>query len=614
MCGIAGWIDWERDVSQERQLLERMNDTLVCRGPDAEGYWLSTRAGICHRRLSVIDPEGGAQPMVRHLEGRYRVITYNGELYNMDELRRELVERGHHLRTRSDTELIMAAYDEWGVEVPKHLNGIFAFAIWDEREESLYIARDRIGVKPLFFARRGSGILFASELKTLLAHPAVEPIIDGEGLAEVLTMGPSRTPGHGIFKGVEELRPGHWLKVDGNHLAIHSYWQLQSEPHTDDFAKTVEKVRYLFQDAVTRQLVSDVPLGTMLSGGLDSSAISACAANHFLKTGRGVLDTFSVDYQDNDRYFTANEFQPNPDAPWIRRMASYLESDHHDVVVQVPELVEALDVATLARDLPGMADVDASLYLFCREIKKTSTVVLSGECADEVFGGYPWFHRPEMVQAKTFPWSRFLHERMRFFTGETKELIRGEEYVRDRYQQALAEVPTLEGEDAQEARIREIFYLNLTRWMPTLLDRKDRMSMAVGLEVRVPFCDHHLVEYVWNVPWSMKAVDGREKGLLRRALQGILPEDVLQRKKSPYPKTHNPAYLDAVRSRALGVLAEPHSPVRQLIDGDAMRDFASQDLKNAHLPWFGQLMNVPQLFAWVLQLDRWMREYGVRLV
>ncbi|SFS37885.1 asparagine synthase (glutamine-hydrolyzing) [Marininema halotolerans] len=613
MCGIAGWIDWERDVSQERQLLERMNETMVCRGPDAEGYWLSRRAGICHRRLSVIDPEGGAQPMVRHLEGRHRVITYNGELYNMDELRQQLIECGHRLQTRSDTELIMAAYDEWGVEVATHLNGIFAFAIWDEREESLYMARDRIGVKPLFFARRGSGILFASELKTLLAHPAVEPIVDGEGLAEVLALGPSRTPGHGVFKGVEELRPGYWLKTNGDQCITRSYWQLESGPHTDSFDNTVERVRYLFQDAVTRQLVSDVPLGTMLSGGLDSSAISAYAAKHYRNTGRGVLNTYSVDYQDNERYFTANEFQPNPDAPWIRRMTSYLGSYHQNVIVQVPELVEALTVATTARDLPGMADVDASLYLFCQEIKKRSTVVLSGECADEVFGGYPWFHRPEMVGANTFPWSRFLHERMRFFTGETKELIRGEEYVADRYQQALNEVPRLDGEGEEEARIREIFYLNLTRWMPTLLDRKDRMSMAVGLEVRVPFCDHHLVEYVWNVPWSMKAIDGREKGLLRRALQGILPHDVLQRKKSPYPKTHNPDYLAAVRSKALHVLAERDSPVRQLIDKQAVKSFASQDLSNAHLPWFGQLMNVPQLFAWVMQLDQWMREYRVRL-
>ncbi|MFC4077206.1 asparagine synthase (glutamine-hydrolyzing) [Salinithrix halophila] len=613
MCGISGWIDWERDVSQKRSVLEQMNKELICRGPDAEGFWLSRRAGLSHRRLIVIDPEGGVQPMVRRLHDRNRIITYNGEIYNMDELNRELTSRGHVMRTRSDTELILAAYDEWGEDAPRHLNGIFAFAIWDEVEESLFIARDRIGVKPLFYTRRGQSLLFASELKSLLAHPEIEPVLDEEGLAEVLVMSPSRTPGHGVFKGVEELRAGCWLKATRDRMAIRSYWNLESQPHEDDFETTVERVRELFQDAVRRQLVSDVPVGTMLSGGLDSSAISACAASHFRDNGMGPLDTFSVDYKENDRFFKANEFQPDPDAPWIRRMSSHLGSRHHDVVIEQRELVDALDAALRARDLPGMADVDASLLLFCQAIKQDATVVLSGECADEVFGGYPWFHRPEMVHAQTFPWSRYIRERIQFYSPEVESRILGEEYVGDRYREALAEVPRLVGEDPVEARIREIFYLNLTRWMPTLLDRKDRMSMAVGLEVRVPFCDHHLVEYVWNIPWSMKAVDGREKGLLRRAMAGVLPDDVLQRKKSPYPKTHNPAYLEAVRNKALAILDTGTSPVLQLLDTDALRNFAARDLEKVNLPWFGQLMNVPQLFAWVVQLDLWMREYKVRL-
>ncbi|MDR6225339.1 asparagine synthase (glutamine-hydrolyzing) [Desmospora profundinema] len=614
MCGISGLLNWDHDLSARRDWLEKMNETLVPRGPDAEGIWISRCTGLAHRRLIVIDPEGGVQPMVRRYGDRNLVITYNGELYNMEELSRELINRGHTFQSRSDTELILAAYAEWGTEAPRRLNGIFAFAIWDEREESLFLARDRIGVKPLFYAVREGAVSFGSELKSLLALADIQPEVDTEGLAEVLAMGPSRTPGHGVFKGVEELRPGHWMKMTRDTKRVEAYWKLESRSHTDDRSTTIERVRELFIDAVQRQLVSDVSIGTMLSGGLDSSAISACAASHFDAVGKGPLPTFSVDYEGNDRFFQPNEFQPNADAPWVERMSQYIGSNHHRVLIDNAELAGALYPALKSRDLPGMADVDASLLLFCRQIKKHATVVLSGECADEVFGGYPWFHREEMIRADTFPWSRKIRERIAFLSPEVNRAIRPEEYVQDRYREALAEVPCLEGEKGLEARIREIFYLNLTRWMPTLLDRKDRMSMAVGLEVRVPFCDHHLVEYVWNIPWSMKRMNGREKGLFREAMKGILPDDVLYRQKSPYPKTHNPAYLEAVKEEALRILNDSRSPVRQLLDLDAVRSFASRDLTREHLPWFGQLMNVPQLFAHWIQLDQWMRDYRVRIV
>ncbi|MFO7291266.1 asparagine synthase (glutamine-hydrolysing) [Planifilum fulgidum] len=612
MCGIAGWIDWGRPVSRERSVLKKMNQAMACRGPDDEGVWLSKHAALVHRRLVVIDPEGGAQPMVRRYGGRTYVITYNGELYNMPELRRELETRGHVLTSRSDTELILAAYAEWGEDCPRHLNGIFAFAIWDEASQSLFAARDRIGVKPLFFARRGEGLVFGSELKALLAHPSVRPEVDEEGLAEVLVLGPGRTPGHGVFRGVEELRPGCWLRFDRSGLRVQAYWKLVSRDHSEDLDTTVERVRALFQDSVRRQLVSDVPVGTMLSGGLDSSSISAAVAKVFQEEGKGPLHTFSVDYAGNEKYFRPNEFQPQSDAPWVQRMAEYLGSVHHKVIIDTEELASALIPAMRARDLPGMTDVDSSLYLFSREIKKEVTVILSGECADEVFGGYPWFHREELIWADTFPWSRLIRERIRFFSPEVVSRIRAEEYVADRYREALEEVPRLPGEAPREARMRELFYLCLTRWMPVLLDRKDRMSMAFGLEVRVPFCDHRLVEYVWNVPWSMKSCDGREKGLLRRAVSDLLPEDVRMRRKSPFPKTHNPAYLEAVRSEALRRIEDPSSPLREILHVEEIRRFADRrDLGQLHLPWFGQLMNVPQLFAYFIQLDAWMREYGV---
>lgn len=613
MCGITGWIDFEQNISQQTAILEMMNQALATRGPDAEGSWVSKHVALAHRRLCVIDPVGGAQPMIKDVGARRYVITFNGEIYNFPELRAQLISRGYDFDTNSDTECILVAYAEWKDECPKYLNGIFAFAIWDEAAQKLFLARDRMGVKPLFYAKRGSSFLFGSELKSLLVHPKVDPEIDSEGIAEVLMMGPARTPGFGVFRDVYELKPGYAMQVDRQGLHLAPYWELVSREHTDDLETTLETVRELFFQSVKRQLISDVPVGTMLSGGLDSSAISAFAAKVFREENRGPLATYSIDYEGNDQYFQSNEFQPNADSPWVERMVSHLSSEHRVVMLQMPELIDTLSDALVARDLPGMADIDASLLLFCREVKKTSTVVLSGECADEVFGGYPWFHRPELVGADTFPWARLLTKRIPFLTEEIKRRVRPIEYMEAKYQAALAEVPRLPEESAKEARMREIFYLNLTRWMPTLIDRKDRMSMACGLEVRVPFCDHHLVEYVWNIPWSMKTYGGREKGLLRQALKGMLPDDVLYRKKSPYPKTHHPLYLQRMKEQVAELVHHPHAPIFDLLDRKAIQQFLAQDLNKVHLPWFGQLMNVPQLLAYFLQLNQWLNDYRVKI-
>jgi len=614
MCGITGWVDWNNDLTHARPTIEAMTATLARRGPDADGVWLSPRAALGHRRLVVVDPVGGAQPMTRRHENRIYTMVYNGELYNTSDLRQDLEALGHTFRSWSDTEVLLVSFIQWGPACVEKLNGIFAFAIWSEADQRLFLARDRMGVKPFFFAQRGSAFLFGSELKALLAHPLVEPEVDSAGLSEILFLGPSRTPGHGVFKGIHELRPGHWLMHDRNGTRTHQYWALKSQPHNDDLDRTTETVRSLVIDAVQRQLVSDVPIGTLLSGGLDSSVISSVAAEAFRQEGRGPLHTWSIDYHDNDRHFKASGFQPDADAPWIRRVSGVLGTEHHDVVIDTPELVDSLIEAMRARDLPGMADVDSSLYLFCKEIKAQFTVVLSGECADEIFGGYPWFHSEEVLAAGTFPWVRMLPERAALLVPEVRARVRAEEYIAERYHQTLAEVPALPGEEPLEARRREMFYLNLNWFMATLLDRKDRMSMAANLEARVPFCDHRIVEYVWNIPWAMKMVDNREKGILRRAMRGILPDDVLYRKKSPYPKTHNPAYFQAVRSGLLEIFSDPGAPIHGVFDAQAVRTLAAHDAPASGMPFFGQLMGLPQLFAYLIQLNAWLQEYNVRLV
>ena len=608
MCGIAGWIDYHKNLIGNDQTFEAMLTTLENRGPDAGGVWQSPHAVLLHRRLAVVDIENGKQPMIKEGRGQKYILTYNGELYNTEDIRKELLALGHSFVGHSDTEVLLTAYIQWGADCMERLNGIYAFAVWEEREQRLFIARDRMGVKPFFYSRPGGGFVFGSELKTLLAHPDIKARITREGGQELLLLGPGRTPGQGVFADTSELLPGYCGYFSADGLRLWPYWQLKAAPHTHSLTDTIHHVRELVEDAVRRQLVSDVELCTFLSGGLDSSIISTIAAAKYREEGK-TLSTFSIDYQDNDRYFTKSSFQPDSDAPWVERMSRHIGSNHHYFLIDTPQLVQSLGEATLARDLPGMADVDGSLLHFCRYVKQHATVAVSGECADEVFCGYPWYHRKEILERQTFPWAGSLELRRSLLRSD----IGGdaEAYVAERYRQTVEATPKLDGESPHEARMREMFCLNLNWFMQTLLDRKDRMSMACGLEVRVPFCDHRIVEYVYNIPWEIKALGGREKGLLRRAVKGLLPDDVIERKKSPYPKTHNPRYLAAMR-KALGEVAQrKDAPIFELVDRAALLNLLEQGVNDLNNPWYGQLMTYPQTLAYLLELNHWLEAFKV---
>ncbi|MFB5190524.1 asparagine synthase (glutamine-hydrolyzing) [Alicyclobacillus fastidiosus] len=612
MCGIAGWVDWSRDLSGELQTVKRMGETLYSRGPDTAGLWSHPHAVFAHRRLIVVDPDGGLQPMTRSFGDKAYTLVYNGELYNTEDIRKDLLAMGFKFQSYSDTEVVLVSYVAWGEACVEKFNGIFAFAIWDEFNQRLFMARDRLGVKPLFYSRIGNGVVFGSELKAILAHPSIDPVVKAEGLAEIFAIGPARTPGLGIYEGVEELRAGHVLIGTPDKISTHQYWKLRSYEHSDSLEKTIKTVRELMVDIVERQLISDVPIATFLSGGLDSSVVSAIAARYFQQQGRDALHTFAIEFKDMEKHFQANAFQKSLDGPWAQRISEHIGSIHHRVIFDTPDLAEHLLHPLATRDLPGMADIDTSLFLFCQEVKKDVTVALSGEAADEVFGGYPWFHREESLKADTFPWSLRLHERVNIMSDELKQLVQPQDYVQRRYAQALEEVPRLAGESARDARIREIGYLSITRFMPTLLDRKDRMSMGSGLEVRVPFCDHRLVEYVFNIPWEMKTVGNETKGILRKAMEGYLPEDALYRKKSPYPSTPNPDYLALVRDKALAMLDDKTSPIHPFVDENALRALAALS-HNAteHRPWFGQIMGTAQMFHYLYETNEWLRQYHV---
>lgn len=614
VCGITGWVDWEHDVSQENKTLIKMAATLSKRGPDALNVWSRTHAGFGHARLAVVDLEGGTQPMTRGAGNAACTLCYNGELYNTEDLRKELLKKGYRFEGHSDTEVLLVSYLEWGESCIDHINGIFAFAIWDSKKEKVFLARDRLGVKPLFYSIAGGRLLFGSELKAILAHPDIKAELEREGLQEVLGLGPSRTPGHGVFKGISELRPGHALTFDRNGKTLWRYWNIKSERHSHTLDETVANVRGLVVDAVQRQLVADVPVCTFLSGGLDSSVISAIAAEHFKTEKRGPLHTFSIDYVDNDKYFQASDFQPNADGPYIQKMVEATGSVHHSCVIDTELLVNHLREAVTVRDLPGMADVDSSLIWFCRLIKEQSTVALSGECADEVFGGYPWFHKPEVMNRPLFPWMSSTEEREDLLHDHWKNKLNLSSYVKQRYHESLAEMPRLDGESGMEAKRREIFYLNMIWFMTTLLDRKDRMSMGASLEVRVPFADHRIVEYAWNIPWEMKMLEGREKGLLRKALTGILPHEVLYRKKSPYPKTHNPNYTESVKEWLQSIVDKKSSPILELMKKNKVQEIIDTNGEAFKVPWFGQLMTGPQLMAHLSQIDTWLKDYNINIV
>lgn len=614
MCGITGWIDWNQDISRQQHVLKEMAEKLSKRGPDDSRTWATRHVAFGHTRLIVVDPAGGKQPMSRSFGGSTYTIAYNGELYNTEDIRKELLKRGHRFESHSDTEVLLTSYIEWKEECVKHLNGIYAFAIWDEKDEKVFLARDRLGVKPLFYTESNGRLLFGSELKAILAHPSIRPEVGRDGLAEVFGLGPSRSPGHGVFRNMKELRPAHALSFTKDGLKVWRYWNVKSEPHKDSLEETAEKVRGLFVDSVERQLFADVPVSTFLSGGVDSSAITAIAANTFKKEGKGRLSTYSIDYEDNEKYFKTSNFQPNSDAPWVEKMSEAFDTDHHREVIDNQLLADLLKDAVEVRDLPGMADIDSSLLWFCQRIKGGTTVSLSGECADEIFGGYPWFHTPETNGAGGFPWMRSTDARVGLLKPEWKGKLNLSEYVHDRYKETVSETPRLDGEGPIDARRRELFYLNIIWFMTTLLDRKDRMSMGASLEVRVPFSDHRLVEYVWNIPWEMKMHGGREKGILRKALEGILPDDILYRKKSPYPKTHNPQYTKAVKRWMDDILADKNAPLFEFFERSRVQEIADTGGESFKEPWFGQLMTGPQLIAHLGQINYWLETYNIQVV
>ena len=597
MSRIAGIFDILYDESIKNALFETMQRPFF---DNYDAYELRNGVMLCcstDKQVGYLNWEGE----------RYRII-FDGELYNADELSKDLNLLGHELLNSSDAEIVMHAYAQWGTEAPERLLGVFTFAVWCEREKKLFLARDKMGVRPLFYAIHAGGLIFASEIKTILSYNTMRAQLDREGIAQVMLIGPGRVPGSGVFKGINELEPGCCAVYHDKKLITHRYWTLKDREHTESFEKTAEYVRWLVKDSILRQTQGDETVGAFLSGGLDSSIISAVYAQKLAECGCK-LKTFSVDYVNNDQNFIPGSFQPERDNSYIELMQSVIQSEHHWTVLSPKDLIECLDIATCARDLPGMGDVDFSLLVFCDAIKKHVPVALSGECADEIFGGYPWFADLEINPQKGFPWSQNIEFRASFINDSIS--IDAKEYVFDIYNRAIGQCDILPENTQHERRIKQMTVLNQYWFMQTLIDRNDRMSMHSGLNIRAPFCDARIASYMYGVPWEMKRYGDREKGLLRYAMRDVLPNEILWRKKSPYPKTYDPAYSNLIK-KMLGQMLEDHSaPIWELVERRTARNLTELDLQ---CPWYGQLMKGPQTMAYLLQINLWLKKYNIDLV
>lgn len=658
MCGIAGYVSFQQDFTKEiekhRRTVTEMGNVIRHRGPDDFHVFVSNHVAFAHTRLAVIDPSGGRQPMTKMYEGRNATIVYNGEIYNTVEVRKELVQAGMTFSTSSDTEVVLGAYLYYGRNMVEKLNGIYSFVIWDERNRCVFFCRDRLGVKPLFYTVQDGVFSFASEIKALFAGGMAKPKINKYGLCELFGIGPARVPGCGVYENVFEVLPAHCGCFSESGLEQWCYWQVKAEPVKDTYEQAVERVRELLSDAIQRQLVSDVPVCTLLSGGVDSSVVSAVAAEYLKKQGK-VLDTYSFDYRDNDANFQASGFQPEQDRPYVDLMVKHIQANHTYLECNNEDLYDCLFEAVKAKDLPGMTDVDASLLFFTKKVKEKHTVCLSGECADEIFGGYPWFRDKESFLVDRFPWSRDLEFRKGVLRKELREELPMDSYVQAQYERSIRNIsllmeeqgnreelfsmgekeltPFLEQElmgmgrralSAKEEeqwtkmhpllsrREREISALNMKWFMETLLERKDRMSMANGLEVRVPFADHRLVSYLYGLPWSYKYHRGQVKSLLKDAMGQWLPPQVINRKKCPYPKTYDPKFEHMLKRKLAEILSDLAAPIAGLVDADYLRRLM-QARSDYGKPWFGQLMATPQMYAYLIQLNFWMEEYKVQI-
>lgn len=612
MCGFCGYVNYNERITDDK-IINKMNKKIFKRGPNEQNILIDKNTALAHSRLSIIDVKYGSQPMqIEHNDNLYTIV-YNGELYNTSDLRNDLLEKGYTFKNNSDTEVILASFIEYGKTCVNLLNGIFSFAIYDKKNNSFFFARDRLGIKPFFYTNVNNTFIFASEIKAILEHPEVNLVVDKESLLELIALGPAHTPGKTYFKNILELKPGFCATLTKDNFILEKYWDLETKECHDTEKDAIDKIHYLVTDSCKRQLVSDVGICSMLSGGIDSSILTKIANDNIQN-----LSTYSIDYLNNDADFVSNSYQMTKDSDFVKIMKDYLKTNHTTIKIDNNYLFELLDNALIARDMPGMADIDSSMLAFCMEISKDYKVCLSGECSDEIFGGYPWFYRKHLVEHDGFPWA--LSENLRDNLIKDNILKKGElkEYIDTAIKNTLCNVKHLNKNDKYENRFRDINYLTVKWFMNTLVERTDRMSMQTSLEVRVPFADHRIFEYVYNLPAKLKlglnhSNEPVEKYLLRKAFEGEIPNEILYRKKSPFPKTYSPSYLNLVENRLKSIILDKNSKIHEILNTNYITSLIDTHGSNLKENLFGQLMTYPQTLAYIIQINEWLEKYNPKI-
>lgn len=611
MCGFCGYVNNYKNIENDI-IISKMVEKIKKRGPNAQDVFINKNVALGHARLSIIDVANGNQPMIKDVNNNRYVIVYNGELYNTKEIRYGLISKGYQFSTTCDTEVVLNSFIEYGKDCVSLLNGIFSFVIYDKENDYIFLARDRLGIKPLFYSiTPNNTFVFSSEIKGLLEHPEVTPIIDKNCLMEIFGLGPAHTPGRTFFKNIFEIEAGFiaiYNKKNG--LLKERYWDLTTKECNDTQEDAIEQIHYLVTDAAKKQLVSDVGICSMLSGGLDSSILTKVAHDNIPN-----ITTLSIDFKDNDKNFKANSYQMTKDSDYVQIMQKYLNTNHKTIKIDNTELFNLLKDSLIARDMPGMADIDSSMFAFCKYINQSGfKVCLSGECSDEIFGGYPWFYKEHLITNKGFPWA--LSENLRSNLLKPGILKENElqDYIYSAKNNTLKNVEVLNKKDEFVNRYRNTNYLTIKWFMNTLVERTDRMSMANSLEVRVPFADHRIFEYVYNLPAKMKLglYDNKipvEKYLLRKAFEKELPRDIVYRKKSPFPKTYDPIYLNLVETKIKEILNNKNSKINNLINVKFVKNMIKIHGENLAENLFGQLMTYPQTLAYLIQIEMWLDIY-----
>lgn len=600
MCAILGWINRKESLDKNQELFKEMLELMSYRGKDNTGYYFLDNVLLGHKRLAIIDIDNGNQPM----HYKEYTIVYNGEIYNTDKLKEDLINKGYTFDTTCDTEIVLKAYCHYREKVMEKLEGIYAFAIYNNNDKTIFLGRDRFGIKPLYYTFYKNNFIFSSSIKSILKSGIIKAELGKKELGEIISLGPSKRLGSGIFKNIHELAPAHYMIVNKNKIKIKRYWNVKTKEINDSFDEASKKVREYLEDSIKRQMVSDVDIATLLSGGLDSSIITAIVALN--KNDR--LTTYSIDYEDNDKFFKKNDFQVALDEEFINIMSKKFNTNHNYLVINQDKVVEYLEKTLYLRDYPGMIDIDSSLLWFSEEISKNYKVILSGEVADEIFGGYPWFYKNKLNNRKEFPWINNIDYRQNLLNKKISKKINIHKIVKSEYKRTIKQLKRKDRKD----KYKRLFYINMTHFMTTLLDRKDRMTMGATIEARVPFADTKLIEYLWNIPFSYKYRNNTEKFILREAFKDVLPDEITNRKKNPYPKTHNPVFLKSVKELLSERLKNKNSILYKIFNIDEINKLLNDD-NDYDVPWFGQLMTKPQLIAYLYQFDLWVEKYNIKI-